>query len=56
MIDNDLPEVDLDLCFGCAVCVTGCPEGAVMMAPKPGFSEPPKDGKGLGAAIKAASR
>ena len=55
MTGSDLPEVDLDLCFGCAVCASDCPESAIVITPKPGFSEPPKDGKTLGAAIKAAS-
>ena len=55
MTDSDLPEVDLDLCFGCAVCATGCPEGAIVMESKPDFSEPPRDGIALGEAIRAAS-
>jgi ferredoxin len=50
-----LPEVDLDRCFGCAACATGCPEQAIVMESKPGFPEPPKDGKSLTEAIKATS-
>jgi Pyruvate/2-oxoacid:ferredoxin oxidoreductase delta subunit len=47
MGDADVPEVDLDRCFGCAVCATGCPEEAISMVNKPGFPDPPKDGKAL---------
>jgi Pyruvate/2-oxoacid:ferredoxin oxidoreductase delta subunit len=50
---DDLPVVDLDRCFGCAVCATGCPEDAVKMTNKPGFRQPPRDGKALKAAIMA---
>jgi len=53
MGENDLPLVDLDRCFGCAVCATGCPTEAIAMVNKPGFLEPPKDGKALREAIKA---
>jgi Pyruvate/2-oxoacid:ferredoxin oxidoreductase delta subunit len=52
--EEDLPEVDLDKCFGCAVCATGCPSEAIVMANKPDFPEPPKDGKALVEAIKAS--
>lgn len=52
--EDDVPEVDLDRCFGCAVCATGCPSEAITMVSKPGFQEPPKDGKALGEAIKAS--
>ncbi|MCP4666950.1 MAG: hypothetical protein GY849_11340 [Deltaproteobacteria bacterium] len=52
--EDDVPEVDLDRCFGCAVCATGCPSEAIVMVNKPGFSEPPKDGKALVEAIKAS--
>lgn len=55
MNSDDLPEVDLDRCFGCAACATGCPEQAIVMESKPGFPEPPKDGKALRDVIKAAS-
>lgn len=53
MGDEDVPKVDLDRCFGCAVCATGCPEDAITMVNKPGFPEPPKDGKALKEAIQA---
>jgi len=52
MGDDDLPKVDLDLCFGCAVCATGCPSDAITMVNKPGFPEPPKDGKALKEAMQ----
>ncbi|MCJ7687294.1 MAG: 4Fe-4S binding protein [Desulfobacteraceae bacterium] len=52
--EDDVPQVDLDRCFGCAVCATGCPSEAIAMINKPGFPEPPKDGKALMEAIKAA--
>ena len=54
MGEDDVPQVDLEKCFGCAVCATGCPSEAIVMLNKPGFSEPPKDGKALMAAVKAA--
>jgi Pyruvate/2-oxoacid:ferredoxin oxidoreductase delta subunit len=52
--DQDIPVVNLDRCFGCAVCATGCPTEAIAMVNKPGFPEPPKDGKALREAIKAS--
>ncbi len=55
MGENDLPVVNLDRCFGCAVCATGCPTEAIAMANKPGFLEPPKDGKALREAMKAGA-
>ena len=44
---DDVPEADLDKCFGCAVCATGCPSEAITMVNKPGFSEPPEDANAL---------
>lgn len=52
--EDDVPQVDLDRCFGCAVCATGCPSEAITMVNKPGFPEPPKDGKAMMEAVKAA--
>jgi ferredoxin len=46
-----LPVVDLDRCFGCAVCATGCEDEAIRMVNKPGFPEIPKDPKALREAI-----
>ena len=54
MGDNEVPEVNLDRCFGCAVCATGCPSEAIVMEPKPGFPVPPKDPKELIASLKAS--
>ena len=54
MNDEDKPKVDVDRCFGCAVCVTGCPEDAIAMLAKPDFPEPPVDSKALREAVKAA--
>ncbi|MFZ1984469.1 MAG: 4Fe-4S binding protein [Desulfatitalea sp.] len=53
---DELPAVDLDRCFGCAVCATGCPAEAIAMVNRPGFAEPPKDGKALKEALVAATR
>ena len=44
---QDVPQVDLNLCFGCAVCATGCPSDAVQMVNKPEFEAPPKNQKEL---------
>jgi Na+-translocating ferredoxin:NAD+ oxidoreductase subunit B len=53
--EDGVPQVNFDRCFGCAVCATGCPEEAISMVSKPGFPEPPKNGKALGEAIKASA-
>jgi ferredoxin len=47
MGEDDVPKVDLDTCFGCAVCATGCSEEAIKMVSKPEFEEPPKDRKAM---------
>jgi Na+-translocating ferredoxin:NAD+ oxidoreductase subunit B len=54
MGDEDIPEVDLDKCFGCGVCATGCSEEAITMVSKPEFSKPPKDMKAFEAAVMAS--
>ena len=54
MNEENLPEVDLNMCFGCAACATGCPSGSISMINKPNFPEPPKDMKALSEAIKAS--
>ncbi len=54
MGDNDVPQVNLDRCFGCAVCATGCPSDAIAMEAKPDFPEPPKDPKELITSLKAS--
>ena len=51
---NEVPEVNLDRCFGCAVCATGCPEEAIVMESKRYFPIPPKDPKELISSIKAS--
>ena len=51
---DDVPVVEIDRCFGCAVCATGCEFDAITMVNKPGFPEPPKDGKELKEALKAS--
>lgn len=44
MSDQDVPEVDLNLCFGCAVCATGCDDDAItMVAKEVGYEPPPKN-------------
>jgi Pyruvate/2-oxoacid:ferredoxin oxidoreductase delta subunit len=53
MGEDDVPQVDFDRCFGCAVCATGCPSEAISMVNKPGFPEPPRDGKALREAMRA---
>ena len=52
--EDDVPQVDLHRCFGCAVCATGCPSEAIVMVNKLDFPEPPKDGKALMEAIKVS--
>jgi len=46
--------VNLDRCFGCAVCATGCPSQAIFMVNKPGFPPPPKDAKAFREAFNAS--
>ena len=53
MGDDDVPVVDLDRCFGCAVCATGCPDEAIKMVNKPGYPEIPRDAKALREAARA---
>jgi len=55
MGDKNVPVVDLDRCFGCAMCATGCVQEAIAMEPKPGFPEPPKTAKDLVTAIKTSA-
>ena len=53
MGDEDVPVVNLDRCFGCAVCATGCPDEAIKMVNKPGYPEIPRDAKALKEAARA---
>ncbi len=55
MGDKNVPVVDLDRCFGCATCAAGCEQEAIVMEPKPGFTEPPKTLKDLVTALKASA-
>ena len=54
MGDDDVPQVNLDRCFGCAVCASGCPTEAIVMEAKPDYPAPPKDPKELVTSIKAS--
>ncbi len=48
MSDQDVPKVDLNLCFGCAVCATGCADETITMVSKAeGYEPPPKDNNEL---------
>jgi len=48
MGDQGVPEVDLNLCFGCAVCATGCADETITMVAKTeGYEPPPKDNNEL---------
>jgi Na+-translocating ferredoxin:NAD+ oxidoreductase subunit B len=49
---DDVPAIDPDRCFGCAVCATGCSEQAITMVNRPGIAPPPKDGQALKAAMR----
>ncbi len=54
MGDDDVPQIDLNKCFGCAVCASGCPSEAIKMVAKPDFEEPPKDQQALMEAMMAS--
>ena len=54
MGDEMVPVVDFDLCFGCAVCATGCEDEAISMVTKQNFRGVPEDGAALKEAIKAS--
>ncbi len=54
MGDEDIPVVNFDLCFGCAVCATGCDEESISMVNKKDFRGIPKDGKAYKEAVKAS--
>jgi Fe-S-cluster-containing hydrogenase component 2 len=54
MSEDAVPEVDLDRCFGCAACSTGCPDEAVRMVAKAGHEAPPKDNGALMQAMFAS--
>ena len=52
MGEDDVPEADLDRCFGCGICASGCLEDAISMVERPGAQAPPFDQKALKQAIK----
>ncbi len=54
MGDQGVPEVDLNLCFGCAACATGCDDETITMIAKPGHEAPPKDDNELMQSMFAA--
>ncbi len=54
MGDQDVPEVDLNLCFGCAACATGCDDETISMVSKPDHVPPPKDDNELMQAMMAS--
>ncbi len=49
--DNEL-KVDMDQCFGCGLCATGCISDAIEMVRKPDAPEPPANAKDLARALK----
>jgi len=46
----------LDLCIGCGVCATGCPEEAIALVERAEILIPPVDQKALAAAVKEADQ
>lgn len=56
MGDDDVPEINLDRCFGCAVCATGCLSEAISMETKPDHPVPPKDMQSLLAAMAGGQK
>jgi ferredoxin len=46
--------VDLDRCFGCGVCATGCPAEAIALEERLGAEAPPLDRNALKEAVKAS--
>jgi Fe-S-cluster-containing hydrogenase component 2 len=55
MDGNNAQILNTDLCFGCGVCATGCPEGAISMEAKADFPVPPKTAKELAAAFRSSA-
>ena len=55
MDENNAQILDADLCFGCGMCATGCPEGAILMEAKPDFPAPPRTIKDLVAALRSCA-
>jgi ferredoxin len=53
---DNIPIVNLDLCIGCGVCATGCPEEAIDLIEREGIQIPPVDQKALSEAVKEAEK
>ena len=47
---------NLDLCIGCGVCATGCPEEAIDLVEREEILVPPVDQKALSEAFKKADQ
>ena len=54
MGNENIPIVNLDLCIGCGVCATGCPEEAIDLIEREEITIPPVDQKALAEAVKKA--
>jgi ferredoxin len=46
----------LDLCIGCGICATGCPEEAISLVEREEILIPPMDQKALAEAVKKADQ
>ena len=55
MGEDNLPMVDFDRCFGCAVCATGCEDEAIKMVNKPDFRGVPQNAMALKEAMRASA-
>ena len=55
---NELVEdvFNRDLCIGCGVCATGCPEEAIDLVERERIMIPPVDQKALSEAVKNADQ
>jgi ferredoxin len=53
---DNIQIVNLDLCIGCGVCATGCPEEAIELVERVEIRMPPVDQKALAEAVKEAKQ